>query len=329
MVYLTILTILFAVLAIYAFISRQKVNIKVKEENAVLLEKNQNLSKEYNDLFDKKRYYSSEVTDLQDKYASLVQSVGYWQNLESESRTKVQAQKEELQNLQSATEAAAAAQTDLTKQAFASYCETLEQAYEQADIEHQNKINILETSIKSEQQKLNEITATRAAAQQALLKEQEVKENKDNYRLLPSSSDLEDIIALERVKRNLHKPRILSMLIWQTYWQPIAKNKFPIILQDKTKCGIYKITNLLDNKSYIGQSVDIYKRWNDHCKCGLGIDTPPGNKLYKAIQEDGLENFTFELLTECPKEELDSKEKYFIELYQAKEYGYNGTGGNK
>jgi len=329
MVYLTILTILFAVLAIYAFISRQKVNIKVKEENAVLLEKNQNLSKEYNDLFDKKRYYSSEVTDLQDKYTSLVQSVGYWQNLESESRTKIQAQKEELQNLQSATEAAAAAQTDLTKQAFASYCETLEQAYEQADIEHQNKINILETSIKSEQQKLNEITATRAAAQQALLKEQEVKENKDNYRLLPSSSDLEDIIALERVKRNLHKPRILSMLIWQTYWQPIAKNKFPIILQDKTKCGIYKITNLLDNKSYIGQSVDIYKRWNDHCKCGLGIDTPPGNKLYKAIQEDGLENFTFELLTECPKEELDSKEKYFIELYQAKEYGYNGTGGNK
>lgn len=329
MVYLTILTILFAVLAIYAFISRQKVNIKVKEENAVLLEKNQNLSKEYNDLFDKKRYYSSEVTDLQDKYTSLVQSVGYWQNLESESRTKIEAQKEELQNLQSATKAAAAAQTDLTKQAFASYCETLEQAYEQADIEHQNKINILETSIKSEQQKLNEITATRAAAQQALLKEQEVKENKDNYRLLPSSSDLEDIIALERVKRNLHKPRILSMLIWQTYWQPIAKNKFPIILQDKTKCGIYKITNLLDNKSYIGQSVDVYKRWNDHCKCGLGIDTPPGNKLYKAIQEDGLENFTFELLAECPKDELDSKEKYFIELYQAKEYGYNGTGGNK
>ena len=96
MVYLTVLTILFAVLAIYAFISRQKVNTKVKEENAVLLEKNQNLSKEYNDLFDKKRCYLLEVTDLQDKYTSLVQSVGYWQNLESESRTKIEAQREEL-----------------------------------------------------------------------------------------------------------------------------------------------------------------------------------------------------------------------------------------
>ena len=91
--------------------------------------------------------------------------------------------------------------------------------------------------------------------------------------------------------------------------------------------GIYKITNTQTNECYIGQSVDVYKRWNDHCKCGLGIDTPPGNKLYKAIQDYGLENFTFELLTECTKEELNSKEKYFIELYQAKDYGYNGNDG--
>jgi hypothetical protein len=75
------------------------------------------------------------------------------------------------------------------------------------------------------------------------------------------------------------------MLIWQTYFQPIAKEKFPIILQDKTKIGIYKITNLHTNECYIGQSVDVYKRFMDHCKAGLGIDTPPGNKLYKSMQE--------------------------------------------
>ena len=119
------------------------------------------------------------------------------------------------------------------------------------------------------------------------------------------------------------------MLIWQTYWQPIAKKQFPQILQDKTKCGIYKITNTITDECYIGQSVDIYKRWNDHCKCGLGIDTPPGNKLYKAIQEYGLENFTFELLTSCNQTELNEKERYFIELYQADTFGYNSQGGNK
>ena len=118
------------------------------------------------------------------------------------------------------------------------------------------------------------------------------------------------------------------MLIWQTFWQPLAKEKFPIILQAKTKMGIYKITNLITEECYIGQSTDIYKRWNQHCKAGLGIDTPIGNKLYKAIQEYGLQNFTFQLLIQCERKELDEKEKYFIELYEANTYGYNSTGGN-
>lgn len=176
---------------------------------------------------------------------------------------------------------------------------------------------------------LEELKSTRAAAHKALLKEQEVKDNKDNYRLLPSDADLADIHRLEIVKRELNKPRILSMLIWQTYFQPIAKKQFPVILQAKTKCGIYKITNIQTDECYVGQSVDLYRRWNDHCKCGLGIDTPVGNKLYKAIKEYGLENFTFEILTECEASELNEKEKYFIELYQADSFGYNSQSGNK
>ena len=38
---------------------------------------------------------------------------------------------------------------------------------------------------------------------------------------------------------------------------------------------------------------------------GLGIDTPPGNKLYKAISEYGLQNFSFEVLEECEKQNLN------------------------
>ena len=182
--------------------------------------------------------------------------------------------------------------------------------------------------MKSIQQDLDNLKEMRAAAHEALLKEQEVKDNKDNYRLLPSQSDLTDARRLEIVKRELNKPRILSMLIWQTYWQPLAKKQFPLILKDKTKCGIYKITNIATDECYIGQAVDVYRRWSDHCKCGLGIDTPPGNKLYKAMQEYGLENFTFELLVECSQPELNEKEKYFIDLYQADTFGYNGVKGH-
>jgi group I intron endonuclease len=101
-----------------------------------------------------------------------------------------------------------------------------------------------------------------------------------------------------------------------------------MILGNGTKCGIYKITNTLDNKSYIGQSVDVYKRWCDHCKCGCGIDTPKNNKLYAAMEQDGIENFTFELLEECPREELNKKEAFYIDLYESNDYGYNATKGN-
>ena len=46
------------------------------------------------------------------------------------------------------------------------------------------------------------------------------------------------------------------------------------------------------------------------------------------MKEDGLENFTFELVEECEPKDLDQKEKYFIELYQSKEFGFNSIGGN-
>lgn len=178
---------------------------------------------------------------------------------------------------------------EIANEAYSNYVKILETSYK--DREQQYDINIarLKEDIRLTQQELTKLKETRAAAHEALLKEQEIKENKDNYKLSPSQADLADARRLEIVKRELNKPRILSMLIWQTYWQPLAKKQFPLILQDKTKCGIYKITNLITDECYIGQAVDIYKRWNEHCKCGLGIDTPPGNKLYKAIQEYGLE----------------------------------------
>ena len=211
----------------------------------------------------------------------------------------------------------------ISELAFNDYIDNLDNRYNQVEKEFDYKIDSLREQLSDVTMELDKMKKTRAAAHEALLKEQEVKDNKDNYRLLPSQADLADARRLELVKRELNKPRILSMLVWQTYWQPIAKKQFPLILQDKTKCGIYKITNLITDECYIGQSNDIYRRWSDHCKCGLGIDTPVGNKLYKAIQEYGLENFTFELLVECSQDELNEKEKYFIELYQADTFGYN------
>ena len=96
-----------------------------------------------------------------------------------------------------------------------------------------------------------------------------------------------------------------------------------------SKCGIYKITNVKNHKCYIGKSVNIYKRWCDHCKSGVGAtEASMTNKLYAAMRKDGIENFTFELLEECPREELNKKEAFYIDLYESNSYGYNSTQGN-
>lgn len=240
----------------------------------------------------------------------------------------IQEKNEELNRLHQQSINSLEVEKQLSEQAFDNYFKTLEQQYDKTDKEYAEKVQSCKEELSLVQADLDKMREMRAAAQQALLKEQEIKENKDNYRLIPTDADLADIKTLERVKRQLNKPRILSMLIWQTYWQPIAKRQFPIIIKAKTATGIYKITNIITEQCYIGQAIDIYKRWSQHAKCGLGIDTPPGNKLYKAIQEYGLENFTFEVLTECNAIELDEKEKYFISLYQADIFGYNGTKGN-
>ena len=73
--------------------------------------------------------------------------------------------------------------------------------------------------------------------------------------------------------------------------------------------GIYKITNLTNGKSYVGQSVHIERRWTEHC-------LPSANSLIaKAIQKYGKEQFSFQVVEECMPEQLDEKEEYYISHY--------------
>ena len=309
MTYIIIIVLIGVCLFLVYCLSRKKEidNNTVKYNNELLQIKNQ-LTKDEQELKQKIKSLNCEIDGLGNQRDELFDTI----NRQQDTLINIQLKNENIAN-----------------DAYSNYVESLEKAY--IDIENEFDIKIANKNLDllKIQKELDKLKETRAAAHEALLKEQEVKENKDNYRLLPSQADLADARRLEIVKRELNKPRILSMLIWKTYYQPIAQKQFPTILQAKTKMGIYKITNIITDECYIGQAVDIYKRWNDHCKCGLGIDTPPGNKLYKSMQEYGLENFTFELLTECKQSELNEKEKYFIELYQANIYGMNSTGGNR
>ena len=60
--------------------------------------------------------------------------------------------------------------------------------------------------------------------------------------------------------------------------------------------GIYKITNLINNKIYIGQSVDIKKRWATHKRQAFIKGKEYDKYLYRAIRKYGIDNFSFEII---------------------------------
>lgn len=92
------------------------------------------------------------------------------------------------------------------------------------------------------------------------------------------------------------------------------------------KSGIYKITNLVNNLSYIGQAKDIYERYyNHHIYDYLRLDYD----LYKAMRKDGFDNFIIEVVELCPIEQLDEKEIYWIQYYNTYNNGYNMTKGGQ
>lgn len=218
---------------------------------------------------------------------------------------------------------------DTLDQVLDNYKLILEEQYQKTEQEYDEHLERLFQHYDDMQEKelkeLEKIRSTRQAAIQAALKEKEIQEQSTFYSLTLNDNDQSDILVLERVKPNLFAPRVLSMLIWQTYFRENMTLLCNRVLGTETVTGIYKITNMLTQECYIGQAVDVAKRWKDHAKAGLDIDRPMGNKLYQAMIIDGLWNFSWELLEQCPREDLDEKEKFYIDLYQSREFGYNGN----
>lgn len=99
--------------------------------------------------------------------------------------------------------------------------------------------------------------------------------------------------------------------------------------------GIYKITNLINNKVYIGQSSDIERRFNEHKHDPFEQNNHGYNYIfYQAIREYGIDNFSFEILETCSIKELNEKEKYWIKYYNSyigwnQSNGYNMTIGGQ
>lgn len=88
--------------------------------------------------------------------------------------------------------------------------------------------------------------------------------------------------------------------------------------------GIYKITNLIDGKVYIGQTVNYNKRKKRHLS-SLKNGNHHNKHLQRAFDKHGEDSFKIELIKKCNIEELDKLERYYIKELDACNHdkGYN------
>lgn len=105
----------------------------------------------------------------------------------------------------------------------------------------------------------------------------------------------------------------------------------PMRLLQRLNMGwIYKITNSVNSKVYIGQTYkSIKERWRGHKYAAFHPGHISYNSaIYKAIRKHGWENFKIEPIEECSQDKLDEREMYWIEKYDSYgRKGYNSTRG--
>jgi len=136
------------------------------------------------------------------------------------------------------------------------------------------------------------------------------------------AEDLAEIAKLKSILPFIHNKEVFNKFIYKCYYEKPTTDLIGRVVGEKTS-GIYKITNIENGMCYVGQCVRFSDRWRQHIKRGLGAETVTRNKLYPAMQSIGVEKFRFEIIEECPINQLNERETYWQEFFGAKEFGYS------
>ena len=171
--------------------------------------------------------------------------------------------------------------------------------------------------------KLADLTAKLTSAVEAAKRAEELRIKQDFYRLQLSQADIDEIARLREVTPYLRDSEPLNKVIWKVYYEKPYTDLIGRVVGTGVHTGIYKITNIENQMCYIGQAANIAERWKQHIKRGIGAETPTRNKLYPAMLELGVENFTFEIVEEVERSKLNDREDYWQEYFHAKDFGYS------
>ena len=231
--------------------------------------------------------------------------------------TEIEAYRDvEMQKARTAIDADAEANRSWAEASLRSYWDGLAQGTQEIEQEL-SRVRAELDDYKKKQQAINE----------AILRQRAIDEQQDFYRVNLSDFAIEDIKLLQEIRQKLHTSDNLNKLIYDVYVSKSVQEMVKRVLEGGAPSGIYKITRLKTGEIYIGKSTNVKDRWIQHCKTVYGAGTIAHSILHTTMAKDGLEQFTFELVEEVPKDKLTEREKYWISFYGSKEYGLNERNG--
>ena len=279
----------------------QEKTLKIEQDIAAIEEKKNNLSKKYQDaILEFENDYKNKTEDKKVAIEKIMQEQIQEMKAENEKqRIEIDRQKKEI---------------------FDDYGEVVKE-YEgmkaRAKEKYDKVMEEYDTTIAKKKKEIQSLI-------EQFKKDEEARKEADFYRIPISSAAKNDIDKLKGVAAQLSKPATLYKLIWKEYYENGFNAMIGRVLGgDKDKSGIYKITNINNQMVYIGQAVNIGSRWRTHVKRGLKAEEGTSNRLYTALWEEGVENFTFQVVEFCDRKDLTEREKFYIDFYNSKDYGYN------
>lgn len=311
---------------VYLFM-QPKVKVTQKEDKEIL-EKNKAVQFELQAMEQRTDYLKEQYEQKLQEYKQLKQDVDKEYKVSEESAKKYYQQMLDFykQKFHTDIEEIHAIFMDTKHSLEDSYEELakdLVQDYLDKEQESIQKIKKLNEKIQFEESQLEDLRHKVEAAVAYDKRNEENKNKTDFYKLNLTQDDLDEIYELRKIISHFRNPEPVNKVIWKTYYEKPYTDLVGRVIGSGVHCGIYKITNLQNNMCYVGQSTNIAERWKQHIKRGLGADTPTRNKLYPIMQAVGVENFSFEIIEECTKSQLNDREDYWQDFFKAKEFGYS------
>ena len=291
-------------------------------------EKSQSKKRKLSTLDDKILLYQNSLADTKEQLNEIQGILSTKQQILEDTEDKLIAQQAQLDSVTTMLQTLRLT-AENEKQA---YREKL--AEELVELDRQHQASIKEKSEKTKrlindmEDELTSIRSKYLSSIETAVRATSEEEDKENHHVMISDGAKEDIsYLLNNVANRLSNPDVLYKLIWSEYIQKPTNEMLDYILPHRDCAGIYKITNDRNKKAYIGRSTSVRKRLTDHVKSSVGISTIADQRVHKAMREEGIWNFTFELIEECPREQLNEREKYYIQFFSTEQMGYNQKAG--